>query len=238
VAQSKDDPQISLAYDLHVTPKLETFNAFFRVPKHYRALEGSLTQLKRYSVPPRLFSVWDEFVPDQCYAYNLANDHPNSSIAVSCDFQDSRQNFDNLVSVFLTTALIGILISIAWDCAKAIDENKQVLGIDSSHLFLAAFASVIFLVVVGVQIYVGRTARKMLLVLGAIGPIILSAKPDSDSGAVLVLALAMTILCWLFVVRWRAVAWIDDAISNAVESWRDKMRRRYEVLSWIRRGER
>lgn len=87
------------------------FNAFFRVPSRYRYREGALTELKRYAAPPRLFTIWDRHLGDECYAFHSENAPKDLPLKINCDFTDVSSEMTRTRAIFLVGLLISIVTS-------------------------------------------------------------------------------------------------------------------------------
>lgn len=179
---------------LDVKATVEVFNAFFRVPEDYQLLGGGVTDPQRYSVPPRLFFVWQDYLPHQCYSHNKVIGRSNESIHLSTTFVNRRADQNQLITVFALSAIVSL-------CGNVIvtvyfgDTNLQ-----SSKLsiFLGLFAEAIFAIGIatGVQVYVGARIiwRHTALCIAVMGFTIATAVTLSDQAkwiAILAFAMAM-----------------------------------------------
>jgi hypothetical protein len=133
--------------------KVEVFNSFFRVPEDYQLLGGGLTDPQRYSVPPRLFFVWQDYKPHQCYAHNRSIGRVDERIHLSTTFANRRADQNQLITVFALSAIVSLcgnmIVTVYFgdDAVRA----KPVL------MFLGILAGTVFTmgVFAGARVYLG-----------------------------------------------------------------------------------
>lgn len=208
-----DEPRLSVSFVFRSSSRIDAFNTFFRVPRGYLLLDNSYTQLKRYATPPRLFAIWDAFRQHECYGYSEKLDLDGSEFLLSCDFHNSRAQFNATVSIFGIGMLFSLLVSVWWDALKAYKAPVEaaaasasagassfVAGVAPLHLLQMTSLSILCLFVGGVIAYRGRRLSRLLLVIASAAPLAPAVVALDDGGTRWAIgasvASMLLMLCW------------------------------------------
>jgi len=208
-----DEPRLSVSFVFHCSSGVKSFNSFFRVPRGYLLLDNSYTPLEPYGTPPRLFAIWDAFRQHECYGYSAKKPFDDSEHLLSCDFHNSRAQFNATVSIFGIGMLFSLLVSVWWDALKAhkapVDAaaanastaaSSFVAGIAPLQLLQMTSLSILCLFVGGVIAYRGRRLSRLLLVIASAAPLAPAVVALGDGGTRWVIgasiASMLLMLCW------------------------------------------
>jgi hypothetical protein len=209
---------------IDIKSPVEVFNAFFRVPEDYQLLGGGVTDPDRYSVPPRLFFVWQDYKPHQCYSHNQIVDKSNESIHLSTTFVDRRADQTQLITVFALSAIVSL-------CGNVIvtvyfgDTNLQSSKV---AIFLGLFAEAIFAIGIatGVQVYLGariiwRHSALCVLIMGLTVSIAVALSDHAKWIAILAFTMAIPAAMYSTgeLQRWWRILTADILFQFGVSRW-------------------
>jgi hypothetical protein len=149
ISQKKTTSRIGFNYQLVVNATVENFNSFLRSPKGYDAVQGTISDYKHYAVPPRLFFLWEDYLPEQCLALTKTlTKSSNTSIEINTAFNNIQFDNDKLISLFI----LGFIASIYGNVfVSSMFSNPRY-----SCLAVAAFIAIAILVLASIMIYVNR----------------------------------------------------------------------------------
>jgi len=184
ISKSQKD-RTNFAFKIEVKPKIETFNSFFRVPIGFEPTPGAITELLHYPTPPRLFFLWDQYFPEQCFAYSKNINKTNSGIELSSVFENKNTEAERLVKLFVLGVLmsflanlhVGTLLSFktASD-TKAMPVAKEISFLALFHFEFTAAVAVIMGIISAVRVYkkkridLGRTIFSILCITICVVP--------------------------------------------------------------------
>jgi hypothetical protein len=238
VTQESRSQRISVAYEISSGPKLESFNSFFRVPRDFKVVEGTLTDVRRYTVPPKLFEIWDEYLPDQCYSFNVAPNTAHERIYLNVDIQSQKAETDKLLTVFVVGLLASLLIATGRD--SYFTEQTLIAGTPPARLLFASAMSTLYLVVVAWSAYCGRRTNLLIVFLASVFPLSITIAYhllfcDRESSF---LEVALVLLVWgslagasLF---WSHAIWAIRRYREKFVKMYSKRRRRKLAYAWLR----
>jgi len=162
IIQSKSN-RINFSMQIEIKPKIETFNTFFRIPANFAPLPGTITELLHYPTPPRLFYIWDEYFPEQCFADNKLIDDRNVHIELNSSFENKKTEIERIINVFIFSAFFSIVANL---CVGLFLSNDYSSGIGSKTYFKFSLIIIIILNAISViKTYMGENIKPFSVII-------------------------------------------------------------------------